>query len=98
MSPRAGFARNRWPIRRAWLAALAVQPDARETSRPAILRYGVAVLSVALALVSALLLQRYLQTEPFASSLLCAVLFAAWFGGAGADLLAGALAVLAFLY
>ena len=57
-----------------------------------------AVLSVAAALVSALLLQRYLQTEPFASSLLCAVLFAAWFGGAGADLLAGALAVLAFLY
>jgi C4-dicarboxylate-specific signal transduction histidine kinase len=100
LSPRTGYARNRWPIWRAWLAAFAVQPDAdaREPFRPAVLRYGVAVLSVAAALVSALLLQRYLQTEPFASSLLCAVLFAAWFGGAGADLLAGALAVLAFIY
>jgi C4-dicarboxylate-specific signal transduction histidine kinase len=58
----------------------------------------VAVLSIAAALASALLLQRYLQTEPFASSLLCAIMFAAWFGGAGADLLAVALAVLAFIY
>jgi C4-dicarboxylate-specific signal transduction histidine kinase len=58
----------------------------------------VAVLSIAAALVSALLLQRYLQTEPFASSLLCAIMFAAWFGGAGADVLAVALAVLAFIY
>jgi C4-dicarboxylate-specific signal transduction histidine kinase len=58
----------------------------------------VAVLSIAAALVTALLLQRYLQTEPFASSFLCAIMFAAWFGGAGADLLAVALAVLAFVY
>ena len=57
-----------------------------------------AVLSVAAALVSALLLQRYLQTEPFASSLLCAIMFAAWFGGASADLLAVVLAVLGFVY
>src|SRR5882762_9466526 len=74
------------------------QFDARRTSRPAIVSYGVAVLSIATALASALLLQRYLQTEPFASSLLCAIMFAAWFGGAGADLLAVALAVLAFIY
>ena len=72
--------------------------DTRQPSRSAILRYGVAVLSVAVALVTALLLLRYLQTEPFASSLLCAIMFAAWFGGAGADLLAVALAVLAFVY
>jgi C4-dicarboxylate-specific signal transduction histidine kinase len=58
----------------------------------------VAALSIAAALVTALLLQRYLQTEPFASSFLCAIVFAAWFGGAGADLLAVALAVLAFVY
>src|SRR5258708_7167700 len=74
------------------------QSDTRRISRPAIVRYGVAVLSIAAALASALLLQRYLQTEPFASSLLCAIMFAAWFGGAGADLLAVALAVLAFIY
>jgi C4-dicarboxylate-specific signal transduction histidine kinase len=61
-------------------------------------RYGVAVLSVTAALASALLLKRYLQTEPFASSLLCAIMFSAWFGGAGADLLAVVLAVLGFVY
>ena len=77
----------------AWLTALDSQSDTRRISRPAIVRYGVAVLSIAAALASALLLQRYLQTEPFASSLLCAIMFAAWFGGAGADLLAVALEI-----
>src|SRR5260370_40385784 len=62
------------------------------------LSYGVAVLSVAAALVFATLMQTYLQTEPFASSFLCAIMFAAWFGGAGPGLLAAALAVLAFIY
>jgi PAS domain S-box-containing protein len=61
-------------------------------------RYGIAALSVATALVFAVLMQTYLQTEPFASSLLCAIMFAAWFGGAGADWLAAVLAVLAFMY
>jgi PAS domain S-box-containing protein len=61
-------------------------------------RYGIAVLSVTAALVFAVLLQTYLHTEPFASSFLCAIMFAAWFGGAGPDLLAAGLAVLAFIY
>jgi C4-dicarboxylate-specific signal transduction histidine kinase len=61
-------------------------------------RYGIAVLSVTVALIFALMLQNYLHTEPFASSFLCAVMFAAWFGGAGPDLLAAVLAVLAFMY
>src|SRR6267378_3771116 len=60
-------------------------------SRPsANLSYGVAVLSVAAAVVFATLMQTYLQTEPFASSFLCAIMFAAWFGGAGPGLLAAA--------
>ncbi len=62
------------------------------------LSYGVAVLSVAAALVFATLMQTYLQTEPFASSFLCAIMFAAWFGGARPGLLAAVLAVLAFIY
>src|SRR5216683_60605 len=69
------------------------------SSRPAAnLTYGVAVLSVAAALVFATLMQTYLQTEPFASSFLCAIMFAAWFGGAGPGLLAAVLAVVAFIY
>lgn len=61
-------------------------------------KYGIAVLSVAAALVFAVLMQTYLRTEPFASSFLCAIMFAAWFGGAGPDWLAAVLAVLAFMY
>ncbi len=75
------------------------QSQALWKSRPsANLSYGVAVLSVAAALVFARLMQAYLQTEPFASSFLCAVMFAAWFGGAGPGLLAAVLAVVAFIY
>ena len=65
---------------------------------PPILSYGVGVLSTAAALVFALLMQRYLQTEPFASSFLCGVMFAAWFGGIGPGLLAVALSILAFIF
>jgi C4-dicarboxylate-specific signal transduction histidine kinase len=61
-------------------------------------KYGIAVLSVTVALIFALLMQTYLHTELFSSSFLCAIMFAAWFGGAGPDLLAAVLAVLAFMY
>src|SRR5215813_15542698 len=49
----------------------------------AILSYAVAVLAVAAAAVAGLLLDRFLQTVPFVSLFLCAILFAAWLGGAG---------------
>jgi PAS domain S-box-containing protein len=63
----------------------------------AISRYAIALLSVAMAIVAAELLTRLLHTEPIASSLLCAVLFAAWFGF-GPGLLAIALSIFAFHY
>jgi signal transduction histidine kinase len=62
------------------------------------LRYGVAALVVAFSLVSAELLRFYEHTEPYASSFLCAVMFAAWYGGVGAGLLALMLSALAFDY
>jgi PAS domain S-box-containing protein len=64
----------------------------------AISRYAIAVLSVAIAMVAAELLTRMLHTEPIASSMLCAVIFAAWFGGFGPGLLAIALSLLAVHY
>jgi PAS domain S-box-containing protein len=64
----------------------------------AILRYAVAVLAVAAAAVVGLLLDRFLQTAPTVSLFLCAVLFAAWFGGAGPGLLATGLSILTFDY
>jgi K+-sensing histidine kinase KdpD len=64
----------------------------------AISRYAIAVLSVAIAIVAAELLTRTLHTEPIASSMLCAVIFAAWFGGFGPGLLAIALSLLAVHY
>jgi PAS domain S-box-containing protein len=62
------------------------------------LRYAIAVLSVATAIVVAELLTVFLHTEPIASSMISAVMFVAWFGGFGPGLLAIALAVLAIHY
>jgi PAS domain S-box-containing protein len=57
-----------------------------------------AVLSVAAAIVAAELITRLFHAEAIASSMLCAVIFAAWVGGFGPALLAIALALLAFHY
>src|SRR4051794_16988939 len=68
------------------------------SERSAISRYAIAVLSVAIGIVVAALLTVFLHTEPIASSMISAVMFAAWFGGFGPGLLATALAVLAIHY
>src|ERR1700752_2276365 len=60
--------------------------------------YAAAALSVAVAIIPAEVITRSLHTEPIASSMLCAVIFAAWVGGFGPALLAVALALLAFHY
>ena len=65
---------------------------------PALLRHSVAVLSVAAALVAGLLFNTFLHSGPFVSLFLCAIMFAAWFGGVGPGLLATALSILAFDY
>jgi signal transduction histidine kinase len=54
--------------------------------------------SVAVAAVAAQILTVFLHTEPIASSMICAIMFAAWFGGFGPGLLAIALALFAFHY
>src|ERR1700759_3031860 len=73
------------------------RPDFPERpTPPAISYYAMAVLSVAVATIAADLITRLLQAEAIASSMLCAVIFAAWFGGFGPALLAIALAVPAF--
>src|SRR5882757_1632366 len=61
-------------------------------------RYATAVLSVVVAIVAAELITRLLNAEAIASTMLCAVIFAAWVGGRGPGLLAVALALLAFHY
>jgi PAS domain S-box-containing protein len=63
----------------------------------AVSRYAIAVLSVAIAIVVAEALTKLLHTEPIASSMLCAVIFAAWWGF-GPGLLAIALSLFAFHY
>jgi signal transduction histidine kinase len=64
---------------------------------PLILSYGVAVLSVAAALIIARLLDIHLVTAPV-SLFLCAIMFSAWFGGVRPGLFAVALSLLAFDY
>ncbi len=67
-------------------------------SPAAVLAYGVAILSVTMALVAGLVLDTFLQTSPYVSLFLCAIMFAAWFGGLGASLLATALATVLFTH
>src|SRR6202795_629483 len=64
---------------------------------PAIWSYGIAVLSVAAALIISRWPALHLHEAP-ASLLLCAVMFSAWLGGVGPGLLATALSCLAFNY
>jgi PAS domain S-box-containing protein len=64
---------------------------------PAVWSYGIAVLSVAAALIISRWPILHLQDAPV-SLLLCAVLLSAWFGGIGPAVLATALATLAFYY
>src|SRR5580704_1203152 len=63
----------------------------------AIWSYGIAVLSVAAALIISRWPVLHLQDSPV-SLFLCAVILSAWFGGAGPELFATALSALAFYY
>ena len=61
-------------------------------------RYAVAILSVSAALFASKIAVEYLNIEPYVSLFLCAIMFAAWFGGLGPGLVSTALAGLAFEY
>jgi PAS domain S-box-containing protein len=63
-----------------------------------IYHYALAILSVAVAIVATELFARLLNAEAIASSMLCAIIFTAWFAGLGPALLAITLAVLSFHY
>jgi C4-dicarboxylate-specific signal transduction histidine kinase len=65
--------------------------------RPAIWSYGIAVLSVAAALIISRWPALHLQDAPV-SLFLCAVILSAWFGGVWPGLAATALSALAFYY
>lgn len=75
-------------------------PDLPQRSRkpPTFFYHAMAVLSVAVAIVATELVTRLLHAEAVASSMLCAVIFAAWLGGFGPGVLATTLALLAFHY
>ena len=64
---------------------------------PAIWSYGIAVLSVAAALIISRWPALHLRDAPV-SLFLCAIILSAWFGGVGPGSLATALSVLAFYY
>jgi PAS domain S-box-containing protein len=63
-----------------------------------IYRYAMAVLSVGVAIFATQLAARLLYAEPTALLILCAVIFAAWFGGFGPALLAITLGLFSFYY
>jgi hypothetical protein len=64
---------------------------------PVIWAYGIAVLSVAAAMIALRWPPLHLQQAP-ASLFLCAILLSAWFGGSRPGLLATALSALAYYY
>jgi signal transduction histidine kinase len=72
----------------------------RKPAPPAILRYGVAVLSITAALIITLWMRMELgqPSTPIVAMFLCAVMFTAWFGGIKPGLLAIALSLLAIAY
>jgi K+-sensing histidine kinase KdpD len=80
------------------LLQLSAAPGQSRSEPSTVLRYAIAVLSVAIALVAALLVVTFLQTEPFVSLFLCAIMFAAWFGGIGPGLFATGLSLFVFYY
>src|ERR1700676_2807499 len=73
-----------------------VKPERRWSIHP-LARYGIAVVSVIVALVSSRSLDIYLVSAPV-SLFLCAVMFSAWFGGLKPGLLATVPSVLSFKY
>jgi PAS domain S-box-containing protein len=76
-----------------------IRPDLLQRPMPSVISYyATAFLSVTVAIVAADLITRIFHAEAIASSMLCAVIFAAWFGGFGPALLAITLALVAFHY
>jgi PAS domain S-box-containing protein len=77
-----------------------IKPDLRQPWSKAhrISYYAIAVLSVAVAIIATELAARLLYAEPTALLMLCAVIFAAWFGGFGPALLAITLGLFSFYY
>ena len=74
-------------------------PSSRGWPKPAAsVGYGVAVLTVATAVVAARLFSELLDTNPIVSLFLCGIMFVAWFAGVGPAWLAAALSMLAFDY
>jgi PAS domain S-box-containing protein len=61
---------------------------------PALLSYGLAVLST----TSTILLESWLQSGATVSLFLCAIILSAWLGGLGPGLLASAISILSFRY
>lgn len=63
-----------------------------------IVLYGSSILAVAVATGAALTVSNFTHIESYASLLLCAILFTAWFGGAGPGFVAVALSLFTFDY
>src|SRR6201987_3284124 len=77
------------------MASLNISRVAAQPATAAVLRYGTAVVSVLLALVTALGLQRYGLPSPFTSFSFAAIAVTFWYAGTGPGLLALLLSFLA---
>jgi len=78
--------------------SMSLSKPLRWSNSSAVLRHAVAVVSVAVAVILAQVLEHYWQSTPFVSLFFCAIMLSAWFGGFRPGFLAVALSVLAFDY
>ena len=65
---------------------------------PAVMRYGVAIVSIGLSILLSDFLENRWKSAPFVSVFTCAIVLSAWFGGFGPGLLSVLLSALAFDY
>ncbi len=70
----------------------------RRLISPLVMNYGIAVLSVAVAVIANVAFNRLIGAEPSASMFLCAIMLTAWIGGTGPALLAAPPALLAYAF
>src|SRR2546422_11555629 len=77
------------------MSSLGISRFAARPALAAVLRYGAAVISVAVALGMALILRHYALPHPFTSFSFMAVAITSWYAGTGPGLLALLLSYLA---
>lgn len=86
-----------WPRLKA-MQSSELPPGGGAGLRSVVLRYGLAVVLIGVAVLASKACATFLHVEPFVSLFLCAIILSAWAGGIAPGLFATALAAISFDY